>query len=383
MEALKSRRYQGLVVVALDADEAGARSQEKLVEALTEIGIDAFGASYPDWWGRDSETSDAAAVFAEKPEALRRWLQETLDEAVETRGEEAGAPDLSAMGVTDPLQVLMGLERGEGAASAVPTGIAGLDEVLSGGLRPGLVVLGGLAGMGKTTFVLQMADRIAASGRLCLFVSAEMSARELVAKSVARMAGEAGGCAISALEVMDPALRAGWDARKRGALAAAMEGYRSGVAPFLRFLEPAGQPSAAKIREVAGAMAAGGEAPVVFVDYVQILAPLHASMTEKQAVDENVLELRQMARDLQVPVVAVSSLNRVSYAAPVGMGSFKESGAIEYGADVLLALQPARKNASHACDLVVLKNRYGAAPGHDGAVPLAFDSSRGLFEDAR
>ena len=82
-----------------------------------------------------------------------------------------------------------------------------------------------------------------------------------------------------------------------------------------------------------------GNAPVVVIDYLQILAPYNDRYTDKQNVDKNVLELKRLSRDYQLPVIGISSFNRENYNAPVSMASFKESGAIEYSSDVLIGLQ--------------------------------------------
>ena len=61
--------------------------------------------------------------------------------------------------------------------------------------------------------------------------------------------------------------------------------------------------------------------------------------TDKQNTDKNVLELKRISRDYQIPVLAISSFNRENYLEPVSMSAFKESGSLEYSSDVLLGLQ--------------------------------------------
>ena len=56
-------------------------------------------------------------------------------------------------------------------------------------------------------------------------------------------------------------------------------------------------------------------------------------------MDKAVLELKRISRDFKLPVIAVSSLNRMSYGQRISMEAFKESGAIEYSSDVLIGLQ--------------------------------------------
>ena len=82
-----------------------------------------------------------------------------------------------------------------------------------------------------------------------------------------------------------------------------------------------------------------GNKPIVLIDYLQILAPFNDRATDKQNTDKAVLELKRLSRDYSIPVIGISSFNRDNYTAPVNMASFKESGAVEYSSDVLLALQ--------------------------------------------
>ena len=82
-----------------------------------------------------------------------------------------------------------------------------------------------------------------------------------------------------------------------------------------------------------------GRRPVVIIDYIQIVAPPDVRASDKQNTDKNVLELKRLSRDQKIPIVCISSLNRDNYTQPISMQGFKESGAIEYGSDVLIGLQ--------------------------------------------
>ena len=62
-------------------------------------------------------------------------------------------------------------------------------------------------------------------------------------------------------------------------------------------------------------------------------------LNDKQTIDRAVLGLKRLSRDYKIPVIAISSFNRQSYKEEVSMASFKESGALEYGSDVLIGLQ--------------------------------------------
>ncbi|GHT43527.1 hypothetical protein AGMMS49921_11640 [Endomicrobiia bacterium] len=72
---------------------------------------------------------------------------------------------------------------------------------------------------------------------------------------------------------------------------------------------------------------------------MQILSPYNQCLNDKQNVDKNITELKRISRDYNIPVIAISSFNRTNYLNEVSFESFKESGSIEYSADVVIALQ--------------------------------------------
>ena len=122
-----------------------------------------------------------------------------------------------------------------------------------------------------------------------------------------------------------------------------------------------------------------GNKPIVLIDYLQILAPYEIRSTDKQNTDKAVLELKRLSRDFKIPVISISSFNRDSYKESSGtkgratQAAFKESGAIEYSADVLIGLEFAGAGVDGYSEqnekitdprrikLVVLKNRNGKA----------------------
>ena len=108
---------------------------------------------------------------------------------------------------------------------------------------------------------------------------------------------------------------------------------------------------------------------------------------DKQNTDKAVLELKRLSRDFNTTVIGISSFNRDNYSTEANMAAFKESGAIEYGSDVLIALQPQgmkpgytateeKENAKlvkkckaseeRSVEAVILKNRNGRTGGKVG-----------------
>ena len=268
------------------------------------------------------------------------------------------------------------------------TGFNFLDVQLDGGLFPGLYVLGATPSAGKTSFVLQLADQLAYMGRDVLFFSLEMSKTELIAKSISRYSYlEWNGKEdyYAAREISRPSTtRDILNGKPSQLLAAAQNDYFQHVAPHVYIFEADDEATAGAIRDAVEAYTVvqrefkpkETDPPVIIVDYLQIIAPKDARMTDKMAVDMNVKALKQLSRDYGAPVVVVSSYNRNSYRTEAAMEAFKESGAIEYSCDVLLALQFRNEDPDQPIDLtkakaalerdmqlVILKNRNGRAGG--------------------
>ena len=101
---------------------------------------------------------------------------------------------------------------------------------------------------------------------------------------------------------------------------------------------------------------ATGRTPVILVDYLQILQPAEQGMSDKNKVSYDVLMLKQLSRDYHTPVMVISSFNRDSYTKEASFSSFKESGEIEYSADVLMALQLTAVRTGQDAEEALLEN---------------------------
>lgn len=253
------------------------------------------------------------------------------------------------------------------------TGYSNLDEKMS--LYPGLYVLGAVSSLGKTTFVGQLADQLSEAGDRVLYFALEQSEFELVSKGISRQtARENMETAVSAIQI-----RNGYstDVVKR-----AIEVYR-GVASNEAIIECGFDTTIETITgTVQEYISQTSTRPVVIVDYLQIIRPLDSRQTTKDAVDGHVRAFKKLQVENDLVVILISSLNRQNYLTPVDFESFKESGGIEYTADVIWGLQlsvmnneifdkekglkqkrEAVRNAKNEnprkIELVCLKNRYG------------------------
>lgn len=220
------------------------------------------------------------------------------------------------------------------AAGDRKTGFHVLDEK-SQGIFPGLYVVAATSSLGKTTFSLQLADNLAAAGNDVLFFSLEQSRLELISKSFTRLlAQETNESKASSLS-----LRRGYHPDQ---LKAAIEIYREKIGDRMSIIEGNFNCNVTYIGQyVRDYIARNHCTPVVFIDYLQILQPADdmKRQSTKEAIDNTVTELRRLSRDCDLTIFVISSVNRANYMTPIDFESLKESGGIEYTADVVWGLQ--------------------------------------------
>lgn len=225
---------------------------------------------------------------------------------------------------------------------AISTGFPLLDEALDGGLYEGLYIIGAVSSLGKTTLALQIIDQIAQQDQDCLVFSLEMARSELIAKSISRLTflmKSKKSDAKTTRGITDGTRYANYSQQEQDLISLAMESYK-GYAQHIFIHEGVGDIGVKKVRKVVQQhIDITGRKPVVLIDYLQILAPYDMRASDKQNTDKATLELKRISRDYKIPVIGISSFNRDNYLQPVNNASFKESGAIEYGSDVLIGLQ--------------------------------------------
>lgn len=234
------------------------------------------------------------------------------------------------------------------ACSNFVTGYKNLDAIQP--FYPGLYCLGAISSLGKTTFCQQMADQIAAAGFYVLYFSLEQSRFELFSKSLAR--GFYRTNREEARKNNRPSvyptpssmdIRRGLTSRYPQEMARQIDAYLQTVQKRLYVVDGAFSLTVEDIRSVTEAMIRKlGVSPVVLVDYLQIIAPslVNGRIPDtKTSIDHIVHSLKALQTDYNLSVVAISSLNRQNYLTPIDFESFKESGGIEYTADVIWGLQ--------------------------------------------
>lgn len=254
------------------------------------------------------------------------------------------------------------------------SGYKNLDMVTN--LYPGLYVLGAISSLGKTTFVHQLCDQLAEAGHKVLFFSLEQSTLELATKSLSRiMARKDASKAMTSLQIR----KHGTDPRVLNAT----DVYAT-YADNMMIAECTYKATINTIEQtVESYIAKTGKKPVVVVDYLQVIRPPEDSrMSSKDLIDMYVQRLKQLQSANKLVLIVISSLNRQNYLTQIDFESFKESGGIEYTADVVWGLQlevlhdsifnsqakvnekrqkvkEAKAANPRRIELVCLKNRFG------------------------
>lgn len=211
------------------------------------------------------------------------------------------------------------------------TGFSNLDNA-TGGLFPGLYVIGALSSLGKTTFTHQLGDQLAEQGDKVLYFSLEQSTFELATKSLSRLSYKLDPSnSGTALEI-----RAG---KTNDTIKQAGNNYMA-YAENMHLIECNFDTDVMQIvSTVKEYVKDTNILPVVIVDYLQIIPSLDYRMSDKEKADNNIRALKKLQSELGIVVIVISSINRTNYLTPISQESFKESGGIEYTADVILGLQ--------------------------------------------
>lgn len=260
-------------------------------------------------------------------------------------------------------------------AAGLGSGLASLDALLVG-MRPGdMIVVGARPGIGKSLLGVHLARSAAAArpGGMVVYVSAEMGAADLSERFVAADARvDLGRMRRRALTEAD------WR-RVSGSVG------RLAAAPVV--IEDDPNVTLTGVRSAARRHGRTRPVSLIVVDYLQLMTPERAGRGENRQVDVSELSrgLKIMARDLRVPIVALSQLSRAvearSEKRPV-MSDLRESGSIENDADAILLLyrdemyDPASAERG-TMEINVAKQRNGPT----GVVTVLCDASTGRVWD--
>lgn len=230
------------------------------------------------------------------------------------------------------------------AATTWPTGFDPLDDVLGGGLRAGeLTLLGGAQGLGKTTFALQIARNVAASGRSALYLCYEHREQDVLERLVGMELGLHGGVEALTLGQVRRACAvdggAGGLLERLGREPTGVEALQSLTAysPRLHVATAAGTRTGLDdVRDLVHAT--GGCRPLVVVDYLQKVRVPGDHTDEDERVTVVVEGLKDLALETDLPVLAIVASDKAGLDSRTRLHHLRGSTALAYEADVALLL---------------------------------------------
>ena len=403
LEFLEKERSQGKrwkLVLALDSDEAGKEHSNKLAAKLKSLSFTfstlemAAKCKDPNEWLQISPETLKKAVLE-----ANQWAASDSSDSTYKEGEDLAQDSLLKYSAANALkQFEKNIDSGRYKPTA--TGLKAFDDMLGGGLYPGLYVIAAATGFGKSTFCLQVADELATRGNDVVYFSLEMSQDELIARSLSRLSYLKARDKKFARTTRAILQRSTIPIVNRGFLDEYNQVYSDALDAFERMADKLfyrdGSSDRITIGEVENfvrQLVESGRRPFVFVDYLQFLKTDIQNLTDKQQADRVIEALKRLSTRYGITVVAISSINRQSYSSKAGLSALKESGQIEFTGDAVLMIQPSEVSDENAKDkyeevlsqeerdleVVLLKNRYGAL----GKAYFKFFAKFNLFAEAK
>ena len=267
------------------------------------------------------------------------------------------------------------LSRGDSKYRGVPSGFPDLDQVLSGFQKSDLVILAARPSIGKTTLALDLARQIAVQQKVPVGIfSLEMSSDQLID----RMLSAQSGVDLWRLRTGHLKSSEGEDDFQR--IGAAM-GVLS-EAPI--FIDDTGSANVMEMRTMARRLQAEHKVGVIIIDYLQLMEGRSGGDNRVNEISEISRALKQLARELNVPIIALSQLSRaVESRSPQipKLSDLRESGSIEQDADIVLFLyredreKPDTPN-KNIVEVHIAKHRNGPV----GRISLYFDENCTTFK---
>jgi len=264
------------------------------------------------------------------------------------------------------------LHKSKGGLRGVPSGFKKLDEKLSGFQKSDLIIIAARPSMGKTSLALDIARQAATDHNVPVAIfSLEMSSQQLVDRMVV------------AESKVD-----GWKLRT-GRLTADSEFQRIrdsldklSKAPIYIDDQPGN--NIIKMRSTARRLKSEKELGLIIVDYLQLMLPVDSRKSDSmvQQITEISRSLKNLARELDVPVIALSQLSRAVEArgGKPRLSDLRDSGSIEQDADVVAFIHREDKYKENSekpniAEIMIQKHRNGPV----GNIELYFDEKRVSF----
>ena len=273
--------------------------------------------------------------------------------------------------VKDTFEMIEKLYDRKETITGLPTGFKDLDEMTSGLQNGDLIVVGGRPSMGKTAFALNIAQQVGIESKLPIAVfSLEMSTMQLVLRMLC-----------SEARVDSNRVRKGFIEKQEWHKLTSAAG-RISEAPI--YIDDSSSINVLEMRAKARRLKMEHGLSLIVVDYLQLMHGRTNYDNRVQEISDISRSLKGLAKELQVPVIALSQLNRgveLRQDKRPTLADLRESGAIEQDADVIVFLYRdsvySKNRDDKTAELIVAKQRNGPT----GTVKATFLNSITRFED--
>jgi len=266
------------------------------------------------------------------------------------------------------------LQQGEkeNILRGVTSGFPQLDKVLSGFQKSDLILLGARPSIGKTSLALDIARNAALKNYKVGIFSLEMSAEQVVDR-------------IIAAQSQVPLWRLRTGRIQNETEFAMIQQALSVLSNISLFIEDSPSPNILHIRSMARKLQLEHGLDLLVIDYLQLIAPQTGSNSIVQQITEISRSLKSLARELEIPVLALSQLSRGVEQREIKiprLSDLRESGSLEQDSDIVMFIY--RKNQGkpdisdeerNITDIIIAKHRNGPL----GAIKLNFDPERVSF----
>ncbi len=268
------------------------------------------------------------------------------------------------------------LHRGEkGSLRGVPTQFHELDAMLSGLQPSDMIIVGARPSLGKTAFCLDIARQAAiTSGKSVAIFSIEMSREQIIDRLIASQA-----------QIPLWRLRTG-RLNDEMEFALVQQAFDE-LSKAKMFIDDSPSPTLLQMRSMARRLQLEHGIDLIIVDYLQLIQPRTNSDNMVQQVTEISRNLKALARELNVPLIAVSQLSRDVDKREVKiprLSDLRESGSLEQDADVVLFIYrkdkerlDATEEEQRMAEIIIAKHRNGPV----GSVKLMYDAERVSFKN--
>lgn len=262
------------------------------------------------------------------------------------------------------------LSGSEGGLRGVPTGYRDIDSKLSGLQKSDLIILAARPSVGKTSFSLDIARNIAChQGRTVAFFSLEMSKDQLAERILAAESG------IDLWHLRNGRIGKDDDlGRLRDAL--------DTLSKAQLIVDDSPSMNITQMKASARRIKAEYGLDLIIVDYLQLMIPKRDSDSMVQQVTEISRSLKGLARELEVPVLALSQLSRAveQRGGKPRLSDLRDSGSIEQDADIVMFIHRDDKyneasERKNIAEIIIAKHRNGPT----GEIELFFDAERARF----